>query len=43
MHILMIEDNESVCEMLQMFFEKEGWNVTFIHDGKEGLDTYLDR
>ena len=38
MHILMIEDNESVCEMLQMFFEKEGWNVTFIHDGKEGLD-----
>ena len=42
MHILMIEDNESVCEMLQMFFEKEGWNVTFIHDGKEGLDTYLD-
>lgn len=43
MHILMIEDNESVCEMLQMFFEKEGWNVTFIHDGKEGLDTYLDK
>ncbi len=42
MHLLMIEDNESVCEMLQMFFEKEGWNVTFIHDGKEGLDTYLD-
>ncbi len=43
MHILMIEDNESVCEMLQMFFEKEGWNVTFIHDGKEGLETYLDK
>lgn len=42
MHILMIEDNESVCEMLQMFFEKEDWEVTFIHDGKEGLDTYLD-
>lgn len=42
MHILMIEDNESVCEMLQMFFEKENWEVTFVHDGKEGLDTYLD-
>ena len=41
MHILMIEDNESVCEMLEMFFEKEGWEVTFIHDGKEGLDEYL--
>lgn len=42
MHILMIEDNESVCEMLQMFFEKEGWQVTFIHDGQEGLDEYLE-
>ena len=40
MHILMIEDNESVCEMLQMFFEKEDWKVTFIHDGQEGLDEY---
>ena len=36
----MIEDNESVCEMLQMFFEKENWPVTFIHDGQEGLDEY---
>lgn len=36
----MIEDNESVCEMLQMFFEKENWQVTFIHDGQEGLDEY---
>lgn len=42
MHILMIEDNESVCEMLQMFFEKEDWEVTFVHDGQEGLDTYLE-
>ncbi|HLR72054.1 MAG TPA: response regulator transcription factor, partial [Pseudogracilibacillus sp.] len=32
--------NESVCEMLQMFFEKENWQVTFIHDGQEGLDEY---
>jgi len=42
MHILMIEDNESVGEMLQMFFEKEEWEVTFVHDGQKGLDTYLD-
>lgn len=42
MHILMIEDNESVCEMLQMFFEKEDWEVTFVHDGQEGLNMYLD-
>lgn len=43
MHILMIEDNESVSEMLEMFFEKEGWEAIFIHDGKEGLDEYLNQ
>ena len=42
MHILMIEDNESVCEMMEMFFEKEDWKVTFVHDGQEGLDEYLE-
>lgn len=42
MNILMIEDNESVSEMLEMFFDKEEWHVTFVHDGQEGLDTYLE-
>ena len=42
MHILMIEDNEAVCEMLEMFFEKEDWEVTFVHDGQEGLEAYLE-
>ena len=37
----MIEDNESVSEMMQMFFLNEGWQATFKYDGKEGLDTFL--
>lgn len=41
MNILMIEDNESVAEMMQMFFLNEGWEATFKYDGKEGLDTFL--
>ncbi len=41
MNILMIEDNESVSEMLEMFFMKEDWNATFIPNGQEGLDTYM--
>lgn len=40
MHILMIEDNESVCEMIEMFFLKEEWEATFVHNGKEGLHVY---
>lgn len=42
MHILMIEDNESVCEMIEMFFIKENWETTFVHNGKKGLDTYKE-
>ncbi|MFD1738113.1 winged helix-turn-helix domain-containing protein [Bacillus salitolerans] len=37
MRILVIEDNESVCSMLEMFFMKEGISGQFVHDGKEGL------
>jgi DNA-binding response OmpR family regulator len=37
----MIEDNESVSEMMQMFFLNEGWEATFKYDGKEGLDCFL--
>lgn len=41
MEILMIEDNESVSEMMQMFFLNEGWQATFKYDGKEGLEAFL--
>lgn len=41
MNILMIEDNESVSEMMQMFFLNEGWEATFKADGKEGLEAFL--
>lgn len=40
MQILMIEDNESVSEMMAMFFENEGYEATFKYDGQEGLDTF---
>lgn len=39
--ILMIEDNASVDEMMEMFFQKENWAAEFIQDGKEGLEKYL--
>ena len=42
MEILMIEDNESVSEMMQMFFLNEGWQATFKYDGKEGLEAFLN-
>ena len=42
MKLLMIEDNESVSEMMQMFFLNEGWDATFKFDGREGLDAFLE-
>ena len=40
MKLLMIEDNKSVSEMMQMFFQKEGWDVTFAYDGIEAMDKF---
>jgi len=37
MKILMIEDNQSVAEMMGMFFQKENWDVVNAYDGEDGL------
>lgn len=37
----MIEDNVSVCEMIEMFFMKEEIDATFVHDGKQGYDAFF--
>lgn len=40
MNILVVEDNESVCSMLEMFFMKEGYKGEFVHNGLEGYDRF---
>ncbi len=40
MKILVVEDNESVCSMLGMFFMKEGYKGEFVHNGLEGYDRF---
>jgi len=40
MKILVIEDNESVCEMIDMFFLKEGISGEFVQDGLKGYETF---
>jgi two-component system OmpR family response regulator len=40
MKLLVIEDNESVCSMLEMFFMKEGYKGEFVHNGLEGYDRF---
>lgn len=38
--ILVIEDNESVCAMIEMFFLKEGIEGRFVNDGLQGYEAY---
>ena len=40
MKILVVEDNESVCSMLEMFFIKEGYQGVFVHNGQDGFDRF---
>ena len=36
----MIEDNQSVCEMMGMFFKKEKWEAEFAYDGEAAVEVY---
>ena len=38
MRILVIEDNKSVCSMIEMFFAKEGIDGEFVNDGLQGYN-----
>lgn len=40
MKILMVEDNKSVSEMMQMFFKKEGWDAYFAYDGEQAVQMF---
>ncbi|AMB99440.1 PhoP family transcriptional regulator [Aerococcus urinaehominis] len=43
MHLLMIEDSESVQEMMAIFFDQqEGWQVESCYDGESGLAYFED-
>lgn len=40
MRILVIEDNESVCTMIEMFFSKERISGEFVHNGLDGYNRF---
>ncbi|OXC00095.1 MULTISPECIES: response regulator transcription factor [Bacillus] len=40
-HILLVEDDISIQEMVEKYLIKEGFQVTIASDGEEGVNTYL--
>ncbi|PAD66288.1 DNA-binding response regulator [Bacillus sp. 7586-K] len=42
MKVLVVEDNLSVCSMIEMFFSKEEISGEFVHDGLEGYKRFKE-
>ncbi len=40
--ILMVDDDEGLCELVQEFLNREGYEVTAVHDGASGLGAALE-
>lgn len=39
--ILIIDDDESICELLSVYFEAEGYDVALCHSGHEAANAFL--
>ena len=42
MHLLLADDDQTLCELLQEFLELEGFKVTVVHDGVTALQQIND-
>ncbi len=38
--VLIVEDDRNICELLQLYLEKEGYAVTTAYDGGQGLSKF---
>lgn len=39
-HILVVDDDKNICELLRLYLEKEGFNVSLAFDGAQGLSKF---
>ena len=38
--LLIVDDDQNICEMLKLYFENEGYNVKCAYDGIEGINLF---
>ena len=36
-HILLVEDDQSICEMVEKYLTKEGFSITTATDGEQAI------
>ncbi|MDD5018288.1 MAG: response regulator transcription factor [Eubacteriales bacterium] len=39
-HILVIDDDKNICEVIKLYLQKEGYTVTLAYDGQAGIDAF---
>lgn len=40
MKILVVDDDVNICELLRLYFEKEGWNCLVAYNGVKAMDLF---
>lgn len=38
--ILVVDDDQNICELLRLYLEKEGYEVSIVNDGKKALEIF---
>lgn len=40
--ILIVDDDVNICELVRLYFEKEGYEVMTIYNGRKGIDAFSE-
>lgn len=40
--VLVVDDDVNICELIRLYLEKEGCEVLMAHNGKSGLEVFVD-
>ncbi|HBV81046.1 MAG TPA: hypothetical protein DEF33_08800, partial [Clostridiales bacterium] len=38
--ILVVDDDEHICELIRLYFEKEGFAVNIANDGNKAIESF---
>lgn len=38
--IMVVDDDQNICELLRLYLEKDGYNVTIYNDGEDALKNF---
>ena len=42
-HVLVVDDDINICEIIRMYLEKDNFKVTLCHDGKKAMEEFKDK